>query len=127
MSTALLIVIVVVVALVLFALIGLFARRLAAQRELERQRLGERAGGHRQEAELHASKASDLSSEQQRKREGAVEEANMADRHARLADEHRTRADELAAESDRAAERASKEGKAAGRHDEQAADLEERL
>ena len=92
---------------------------------MKRERLAEQAGGHRQEAELHASKAGDFSSEHQLKRAEAAEEAGVADRHTRLAEEHSTRAEELAGESERAAKRASRAGELAGLHDEKAADLEE--
>jgi flagellar biosynthesis/type III secretory pathway M-ring protein FliF/YscJ len=87
MSTGLIIAIVVVV-LILLVLAAIAARKAKARRELERRRLSEQAGGHRQEADLHASKA------QEREQE-AREAAERAERERELADRHGSKADDL--------------------------------
>ena len=52
-STGLTVAVVIVVVLVLLAVAVPLMRRARARRELQRERLGERVGGHRQEAEAH--------------------------------------------------------------------------
>ena len=73
-STGMTVAVVVVVVLALLVVAAFVARRARARRELRRERLGERVGGHRQEAELHESKARELSEEQQALRAKAAEE-----------------------------------------------------
>lgn len=59
-----------------------------AKRELRRERLGERVGGHRQEADVHATKAQDHE-------ETAREAAERAERERELARRHGEKADDL--------------------------------
>ena len=101
---AIVIAVIVVAALV----IGFFAYRAIrdrqAQRAIAHDKLTMQRDGHRQEADLHASRAAEL---------GPQIEA-----HREAAEEHARRAEELE-------ERVVREGRAAAFHDQRAAETEE--
>lgn len=119
MSTALIIAIVVVV-LIVAALAVTFARRAAAEREIERKRLSGEASAHREQADSNVGRAKELG------REAEVHRAE-AERHAVAADEHAEAASEHAEKATKLEQSVQTAGKAAAFHDEQAADREEKL
>jgi hypothetical protein len=69
---------------------ALAARRAKAhreRRELQRERLGERVSGHRQEAEVHASKAEDHEQHAREAAERVERERELSRRHGEKAED----------------------------------------
>jgi hypothetical protein len=124
--SAVLIVVIIVVVLAIGAAVVL-GRRAQARRQLERERLAERADAHRDEAQVHASKATGNADEQRAKQAEAAEREEAAERHERLAQERRAEANRLAEEADAAASQNQRERERARAHGEKADGIEEKL
>jgi len=115
-----LIVVIVIAVLVVVGLLALMARRRAAEREIEAERLSGEAVAHRQQADSNVAKARERGRDAERHRRQAEQHAAQAEEHAAAASEHAEKAGTLEREVNTA-------GEAAAFHDRQAAEREEKL
>ena len=79
-------IVIAIAAVIAIAVALVLLPRARQRRRLRRERLGERAGGHRQEASLHSSKADELTAEVEAKRSQAAEASEEAERAERVAE-----------------------------------------
>jgi FtsZ-interacting cell division protein ZipA len=119
MSTVLIIVI-VIAALIVVGLLVAMARRRAAEREIEQERLSGEALAHRDQADSNVARARERGRDAERHRREAEEHAVRAEEHAAAASEHAEKAGSLERQVRTA-------GEAAAFHDRQAAEREEKL
>ena len=115
-----LIVVIVLAVLVVVGLLAVMARRRAAEREIEHERLSGEATAHRQQADSNVAKARERGRDAERHRRQAEDHAVRAEEHATAATEHAEKAGTLEREVRTA-------GEAAAFHDRQAAEREEKL
>ena len=119
MSTAAVILIIIAVVIVVILAV-LYLRHRSAEREIERRRLRDEAGAHRQEADAKIIRARELGQQASEHRATAEQHAELADRHAETAQQHAEKAAQLE-DGVRTA------GDAAARHDKEAAEREQKL
>jgi len=102
------------------ALFVVMARRRAAEREIEHDRLSGEAVAHRDQAESNVARARERGRDADRHR-------TVAERHAVEAEEHAAAASEHAEKAAKLERQARTAGEAAARHDREAADREAKL